>query len=115
MKSMWNKMNRQQKHPLRSLDAPRVKATAPINPYKPPILFSQRLKKHKLDQQYTNFLEVFKKLYMNISFTDALIQMHSYVKFLKDVQSNKHKVEEHETIMLTMSVVPESKKKLPPN
>lgn len=82
-------------------DTPRVKATTPINLYEPPIPFPQRLKKYKLDQLYIKFLEVFKKLHINILFTDAFIQMPSYAKFLKDILSNKYKLEEHETVMLT--------------
>ena len=50
-----------------------------------PILYPQRLKKNKLDKQFTKFMEVFKKLHVNIPFTDALEQMPSYVKFMKDI------------------------------
>lgn len=46
------------------------------------------------------FLEVFKKLYINIQFAEVLFQMSSYVKFLKDILSNKCKLEEHEMMML---------------
>ena len=38
----------------------------------PPIPYPQRLKKHKLDKQFTKFMEVFKKLHINIPFVDAL-------------------------------------------
>ena len=34
--------------------------------------YPQRLKKHKLDKQFTKFMEVFKKLHINIPFVDAL-------------------------------------------
>ena len=37
-----------------------------------PIPYPQRLKKHKLDKQCTKFMEVFKKLHINIPFADAL-------------------------------------------
>ena len=37
-----------------------------------PIPYLQRLKKHKLDKQFTMFMEVFKKLHINIPFADAL-------------------------------------------
>ena len=40
-----------------------------------PIPYPQRLKKHKLDKQFTKFMEVFKKLHINIPFADALEQM----------------------------------------
>ena len=37
-----------------------------------PIPYPQRLKKNKLDKQFTKFMEVFKKLHINIPFADAL-------------------------------------------
>ena len=37
-----------------------------------PIPYPQRLKKSKLGKQFTKFLEVFKKLHINIKFPDAL-------------------------------------------
>jgi hypothetical protein len=40
-------------------------------------------------------------LQINIHFADALEQMPSYVKFLKDILSNKRKLEEYETVALT--------------
>ncbi|XP_022856217.1 uncharacterized protein LOC111377370, partial [Olea europaea var. sylvestris] len=54
-----------------------------------------------MEQQYKKFLEVFKKLHINILLVDALFQMPSYAKFLKDILSNKRKLEDHETVMLT--------------
>ena len=50
----------------------------------PPIPYPQRLKKHKLDKQFTKFMEVFNKLHINIPFADALEHMPSYVKFIKE-------------------------------
>ena len=52
-----------------------------------PISYPQCLKKHKLDKQFTKFMEVLKKLHINIPFTDSLEQMPSYVKFMKDILS----------------------------
>lgn len=40
--------------------------------------------------------------------------MLSYAKFLKDILSNKRKLEEHETVMLTKEVSTWIQKKLPP-
>ena len=45
-----------------------------------PIPYPPRLKKSKLDKQFTKFLEVFMKLHINILFVNALEQMPSYVK-----------------------------------
>ncbi|XP_058003777.1 uncharacterized protein LOC131180166 [Hevea brasiliensis] len=42
----------------------------PPPPYKPPLPYPQRFQKAKLDKQFEKFLEVLKKLYINIPFTD---------------------------------------------
>ena len=65
------------------------------------IPYPQRLKKHKLDKQFTKFMEVFKKLHINISFADALEQMPSYVKFMKYILSQKRRLADFETVNLT--------------
>ena len=74
------------------------KITSP-KPYTLPLPLSQRMAKLKLDLQFRKFLEVLNKLYINILFTDALSQMPSYAKFLKEILSNKRKLEEHENVM----------------
>ena len=59
--------------------------------YVPNSPFLQRMVKVKLDQQFGKFLDVLKKLHINIPFTNALSQMPSYAKFLKEILSNKKK------------------------
>ncbi|XP_073135969.1 uncharacterized protein [Henckelia pumila] len=59
------------------------------------------LKKAKLDSQFAKFLKVFKKLNIKIPFADALMEMPSNAKFLKEILSNKRKLEEHAMISLT--------------
>ena len=56
------------------------------------ISYPHRLKKSKLDKQFTKFMEVFKKLHINIPFADALEQMPSSVKFMKDILSEKRRL-----------------------
>ena len=46
-------------------------------------------------------MEVFKKLHINILFADALEQMPSYVKFMKDILSQKRRLADFETVNLT--------------
>ena len=46
-------------------------------------------------------MEVFKKLHINIPFVDALEQMPSYVKFMKDILSKKRRLSDFETVNLT--------------
>ena len=66
-----------------------------------PIPYPQHLKKNKLDKQFIKFMEVFKKLYINIPFVDALERMPSYVKFMKDILSKKRRLSDFETVNLT--------------
>ena len=66
-----------------------------------PIPYPQCLRKNKLDKQFTKFMEVFKKLHINIPFADALEQMLSYVKFMKDKLSKKRRLSNFETMNLT--------------
>ncbi|XP_022880511.1 uncharacterized protein LOC111397759 [Olea europaea var. sylvestris] len=47
-------------------------------------------------------------------FFDALAQMPSYAKFMKDILSNKRKLEKHETVMLMEECSAIFQKKLPP-
>ena len=65
-----------------------------------PISYPQRLKKNKLDKKFTKFMEVFKKLHINITFVDALEHMPSYVKFMKDILSKKRRLSDFETVNL---------------
>ncbi|XP_022893886.1 uncharacterized protein LOC111408350 [Olea europaea var. sylvestris] len=90
------------------------KTPIPVKAYVPSIPFPQRLQKHKLDIQFGKFLEVFKKLHINIPFADALAQMPSYTKFMKDILSNKRKLVEHETVMLMEECSAILQNKLPP-
>ena len=66
-----------------------------------PIPYPQRLKKGKLKKQFTKFLDIFKKLHINIPFMDALENMPSYVKFMKKILASKKKWEQYGTITLT--------------
>ena len=65
----------------------------PLKPYTLPLPFPQRIVIAKLDLQFSKFLNVLNKLYKNIPFTEALTQMPSYAKFLKEILSNRRKLE----------------------
>ncbi|XP_016490141.1 uncharacterized protein LOC107809947 [Nicotiana tabacum] len=64
------------------------------NPHFVPLPFPQKLKREKLDKQFSTFLEILKHLYINIPFTDALNQIPAYAKFLKEILSSNRKLEE---------------------
>ena len=69
-------------------------------PYVPLVFYTQRLQKTKFDKQFIKFLKVFKKLPINILYANTLAKMPNYVKFIKDILSNKRKLEEFKTITL---------------
>ena len=77
------------------------------------ISYPQCLKKNKLDKQFTKFMEVFKKLHLNIPFADALEQMPSYVEFMKDILSKKRRLSDFETVNLTEECSVILQRKLP--
>ncbi|XP_075500027.1 uncharacterized protein LOC142538599 [Primulina tabacum] len=81
--------------------------------FKPAIPYPQRFKKKSLDDQFAKFLEIFKKIHINIPFADALEQMPNYAKFIKDVMSKKRKLQEFETVKLTEECSAILQKKLP--
>ena len=80
-----------------------------------PVPYPQCLKKHKLDKQFTKFMDVFKKLHINILFEDALEQMPSYVKFMKDILSQKRRLADFEIVNLTKECSAILQRKLPQN
>ena len=67
-----------------------------------------------MDKQFAKFLEVFKKLHINIPLLDTISQMPSYAKFLKDIIANKRKLEEYEMVKLNEECSTILQNKLPP-
>ncbi|XP_027351012.1 uncharacterized protein LOC113862053 [Abrus precatorius] len=71
-----------------------------VKEFIPPLPYPARLKKDKDDEQFGKFLSLFRQLHINLPFVDALAQMPKYAKFLKDLLSNKKKLEELATVTL---------------
>ncbi|KAK9669671.1 hypothetical protein RND81_13G147500 [Saponaria officinalis] len=82
--------------PKETVDIP----TTPQRVYVPPVPFPQRLAKAKLEQKYGKFVEVLKNLHINILFLDAISEIPSYGKFLKDLLSRKKKFGDSTTVSL---------------
>ncbi|XP_070035407.1 uncharacterized protein [Nicotiana tomentosiformis] len=74
------------------------------NPHSIPHPFPQKINREKLDKQFSKFLDILKQLYINIPFTNALTQMPSYAKFLKEILSSKRKLEEVSVVKLTKKI-----------
>ncbi|KAG9453456.1 hypothetical protein H6P81_006360 [Aristolochia fimbriata] len=75
--------------------------------------YPERAKKDKLEDKFSKFIDIFKKLEINISFVEALMQMSQYTKFLKEVLSGKRRIEEQGTVILTESCSAILKNQLP--
>ncbi|XP_061372980.1 uncharacterized protein LOC133315391 [Gastrolobium bilobum] len=84
-----------------------------LSPYAK-IPYPQRFREEIKKQQYSKFLYIFKKLQINILFTEALENMPNYAKFMKDLLSRKRKLQECETVTLTEECSAIIQKKLPP-
>ena len=63
--------------------------------------FPQRLQKLRRDEQFSKFLNIFKKIEINIPFAEVISQMPLYAKFLKEVLSKKRKIAEEGIVNLT--------------
>jgi hypothetical protein len=59
-------------------------------------------------------MELLKKLHVNIPFTEAITQMPSYAKFLKEILTNKRKIDTDDTVALTEECSAIIQNKMPP-
>lgn len=62
--------------------------------------FPERRKKPVVDEQFGKFVEVIRKLYVNIPFLDAM-QVPTYAKYIKDILGNKKDLTTTEVVRLT--------------
>ncbi|KAL4381049.1 hypothetical protein AHAS_Ahas04G0094600 [Arachis hypogaea] len=84
-----------------------------LKPYVPKAPYQQRFRKDGKDGQFSKFLEIFKRLQINIPFAEALEQMPLYAKFMKELTTKKRNWEAKETIVLTEECSAIIQKKLP--
>ena len=62
--------------------------------------FLERIRKPVADEQFGKFVEVIKKLYVNIPLLDAM-QVPTYAKYIKDILGNKRTLPTTEVVQLT--------------
>ena len=62
--------------------------------------FPERLRKPVADEQFDKFVEVIRKLYVNILLLDAM-QVPTYAKYIKDILGNKRSLPTTEVVQLT--------------
>ncbi|GJS92875.1 reverse transcriptase domain-containing protein [Tanacetum coccineum] len=91
-----------------------VKETPIPKPYKPKILYPQRLRKEKMEAKYGKFLDMIRAVRINVPLVDVLAGMSNYGKFLKELVSNKHKLEQISSAFLSDESSAMIKNKVPP-
>ena len=62
--------------------------------------FPERLRKPVADEQFGKFVEVIRKLYVNIPLLDAM-QVPTYAKYINDILGNKRNLPTTEVVQLT--------------
>ncbi|XP_015949297.1 uncharacterized protein LOC107474211 [Arachis duranensis] len=72
-----------------------------LRSYVPKAPYPQRLMKNAKDNQFSKFLEIFKRLQINIPFAEVLEQMPLYAKFLKELMTKKRSWRNDKTVVLT--------------
>ncbi|CAN6566835.1 unnamed protein product [Malus baccata var. baccata] len=81
---------------------------------KPPLPFPQRQQQRSKDQQCIEFMKTLAKVQINLPLLDAIKQIPSYAKFLKELCSKKKKFLEYEKVILTEQCSAVLLHKLPP-
>ena len=71
-----------------------------VKAYEPQVPFTQRLQKARLEEKFFRFLDMFKKIEINIPFSKSLTQMPLYAKFMKEILSRKRKFAEEGIVSL---------------
>ena len=80
---------------------PDIKLLQALKEYKPTVSYPAKLKNDHMDKQFVKFPKFFKQLHINFPLMEALSQMPKYAKFLKELLSNKRKLEELSTVTLS--------------
>ncbi|GJT08142.1 reverse transcriptase domain-containing protein [Tanacetum coccineum] len=88
--------------------------TPPLKAYKLKIPYPQCLNKEKMEAPYAKFLDMIKEVRINVPLIDVLTGMPNYGKFLKDLVSNKSKMEQISIAFLTQECSAILQNKIPP-
>ncbi|XP_074304882.1 uncharacterized protein LOC141639726 [Silene latifolia] len=72
-----------------------------VKPYVLPIPFPQRLARVRLEQKYRKFMNMMKGINITMPFIDAIKEIPTYGKFLKELISNKNAMQPSTTVNLS--------------
>ena len=76
--------------------------------------FPQRLQKVRREEQFSRFLDIFKKIEINIPFAEVINQMPIYAKILKEILNKKRKIAEEGIVNLIAICSAAIQQQLPP-
>ena len=85
-------------------DVPGQTVVPPVRNFIPAAPFPQRLQKPKKGNHFNEIMDVFKQVKINIPFLDAIQQIPSYAKFLKDLCTVKRGLNVHKKAFLCEQV-----------
>ncbi|XP_024964149.1 uncharacterized protein LOC112504442 [Cynara cardunculus var. scolymus] len=102
-------------HSGQKLPTPEQIKTGPTDLDLRDLPFPGRMKSKNVDVQFKKSLDIIKQLHINIPLVEALEQMPSDVKFLKDILKKKRRHIEFETVSLTKECSALLTCKIPPN
>ncbi|GJS90045.1 reverse transcriptase domain-containing protein [Tanacetum coccineum] len=101
--------------PQSKIQNPKPNKETPLpKPYKPRIPYPQRLRKEKMEAQYGKFLDMIRAVRINVPLVDVLAGMPNYGKFLKELISNKNKIEQISAAFLSDESSAIIQNKVPP-
>ena len=76
-------------------------AATKVEEYKAKMPYPQKLRQEEQDKQFARFADYLRTFEIKISFAEALEQIPSYAKFMKDILSHKKDWRETERVLLT--------------
>ncbi|XP_019181691.1 PREDICTED: uncharacterized protein LOC109176757 [Ipomoea nil] len=78
-----------------------IQEIEPVKKHIPPLPFPQKFKKSKVEERGAKFLSLIKQLDISIPLLDAITEIPSYAKFLKEILSKKRRSEDRETVAVS--------------
>nr|XP_043639333.1 uncharacterized protein LOC122610406 [Erigeron canadensis] len=99
--------------PSKNVEKPHVE-TPPVKPYQPKVPFPQRLRQGKIKENFKKFVELIQNVNISVPLVDLLAGMPNYAKFLKDLISDRKKLQEDKTAVMSAEVSAIIKNEIPP-
>nr|XP_043617415.1 uncharacterized protein LOC122589192 [Erigeron canadensis] len=86
--------------PSKNVEKPTVE-TPSVRPYQPKVPFPQRLKRGKIKENFKKLVELIQNVNISVPLVDLLAGMPNYAKFLKDLISDRKKLQEDKTAVMS--------------